>query len=77
MVDENNNNYYKLGRTSNRKCRIKGYAAQYGLEQTDIKFLYEVEIMPNVANVSLLYGFLIEIITCKLMCFKLAIIDSS
>ena len=44
MVDDENNNYYKLGRTSNRDSRLNSYASQYQIKKEDIKFLYEVEI---------------------------------
>ena len=44
MIDEDGNNYYKLGRTSSRDSRISSYAYQYNLPKSKIQFLYEIEI---------------------------------
>ena len=37
MIDEEGNNYYKLGRTSSRETRILKYATQYGVSKSKIK----------------------------------------
>ena len=44
MIDEEGNNYYKLGRTSSRESRLSSYAHQYDLPKSKIQFLYEIEI---------------------------------
>ena len=35
MVDDENNNYYKLGRTSNRESRLNSYASEYQIKKED------------------------------------------
>ena len=60
MVDENSNNYYKLGRTSSRNKRISSYASEYNVKVSDIQFLYEVEFEHEIFAEKFLFYFLDE-----------------
>jgi hypothetical protein len=60
MVDNDGNNYYKLGRTSSRDTRISSYASEYGVKKSDIKFLYEVEFTNEVFAEKFLFYLLQE-----------------
>ena len=60
MVDEEGNNYYKLGRTSSRESRISNYARDYDVSKHEIKFMYEVEFENEVFAEKFLFYFLQE-----------------
>ena len=58
MVDEDGNNYYKLGRKSKKESMISVYAKEYNLSIEEILFIHEVDFEDEVFTEKLLFNIL-------------------
>ena len=58
MIDVNGENYYKIGRGSNKELIIQSCSSKYKLSIEDIKLIHEIEVDDEVFAEKLLFNIL-------------------